>query len=270
VNCFGFVDSGEIDLSEPGKHVYFLGRNSFGKTSVLRAISYLEYGLIPSEHPSFANYEPPSEDTAFIRGTYSVDASGGEGLSATALVDEVIKRFSDTKLEINRDNEKLVVTPSQWETAKSVAALLGHVYEVYSNHIERIRAGGEVAVGKLGNGEYQFYPKGDSFTDYKARRSSINRQINNVQMAFRNEGKPLPKGLAFNFIEGLLFTQFPDIFVFTDRFSLDENLPRSLREEHLGGRQNALTEAFIEILGRDEVAALLRASSMGRITESAE
>ena len=42
-NCFGFVDSREIELGVPGNLVYFPGRNSSGKTSVLRAISYFEH-----------------------------------------------------------------------------------------------------------------------------------------------------------------------------------------------------------------------------------
>ena len=60
-NCFGFVDSGEIDLSEPGNLVYFLGRNSSGKSSVLRAISCFEYGEVPQEYRNFTNYEAPEE-----------------------------------------------------------------------------------------------------------------------------------------------------------------------------------------------------------------
>jgi hypothetical protein len=79
-----------------------------------------------------------------------------------------------------------------------------------------------------------------------------------------------PQGLDFKFIEGLLFMQFPDIFSFTDRFSLDEDLPRSLRKEHLQGGQSALTAAFIDLLGRDKVVALLQASSIGKINSLRE
>ena len=268
-NCFGFVDSDEIDLSEPGNLTYFLGRNSSGKTSVLRAISYLEYGTIPSQHPNFANYEP-TEDSSFIRGTYSVSSEKGKSLSARNIVDSVTKVFRGSHIQVRREDEKFVVAPSGSGAERNVVALLGYVYQVYSNLIERIQAVGEVQVGKLGNGAYQFYAKGDSFTDFKARRDAIRELINNVHSAFRSEGTNPPEQLNFVYIEGLLFTQFPDIFVFTDRFSLDENLPRSLREEHLRDTQNALTDTLIDILGHDKLAALLRANSMGKISSLRE
>jgi predicted ATPase len=61
--------------------------------------------------------------------------------------------------------------------------------------------------------------------------------------------------------------QFPAIYVFTDRFALSEDLPENLREEHLRGRQNALTEAFMDLLNRQALSDFLRASKMKRIDE---
>lgn len=55
-NCFGSVDSNEIDLSHEGNLPYFLDRHSSGKTSVLRALSYLEVEEIPQQNPKFVNY----------------------------------------------------------------------------------------------------------------------------------------------------------------------------------------------------------------------
>lgn len=78
-NCFGFVDSGMIQLSEPGNLVYLLGRNSSGKTSVLRAISYLEHGRVPHEQPNFANYEA-TEGLPHLYARFSVDPSAGRNL----------------------------------------------------------------------------------------------------------------------------------------------------------------------------------------------
>ena len=59
-NRFGSVDSNEIDLSHEGNLNYFLDRNSAGKTSVLRALSYLEVEEIPQQDPKFANYKLPA------------------------------------------------------------------------------------------------------------------------------------------------------------------------------------------------------------------
>jgi len=67
-NCFGFVDFGSIDLDVPGNLVYFLGRNSSGKTSVLRAISFMEHDRARSSaDPGSCRSSPaPSHGQAFF------------------------------------------------------------------------------------------------------------------------------------------------------------------------------------------------------------
>ena len=89
-NCFGFVDSNEIDLSHEGNLIYFLGRNSSGKTSVLRAPSYLEVEEIPQQHPKFANYEVPAGPSV-LRARFSIPSSGTWSLSSNTLVNGVMR-----------------------------------------------------------------------------------------------------------------------------------------------------------------------------------
>ena len=107
LNCFGFVGSGEIELGEPGHLVYFLGRNSSGKTSVLRAISHLEYGEVPAQHPNFVKYETSTEPS-LLRARFSVDPSGRRRLSVETLGNGVIQRFSNTPLQIRRGEDGIL------------------------------------------------------------------------------------------------------------------------------------------------------------------
>lgn len=263
-NCFGFVDSGEIDLSDPGNLVYFLGRNSSGKTSVLRAISCLEYGQVPAQHPRFENYEKP-EKLSFIRGTFSIGSSESRTLSVDNVIGEVIQQFGSTPVQIKQDEDGSFTSTSATRSAIATVALLDHMHKVYSDLVQRILDGGQVSVAKLGSGTYRFFARGDSGEGWQGRRDSVNEHITSARSAFGAEGYQYPAALSFDFVEGLLFKQFPEIFFFTDRFSLGEDLPRSLREEHLRNEQNALTEAFVSILDKNTVRALLGASVRARI-----
>lgn len=264
-NCFGFVDSGEINLSEPGNLVYFLGRNSSGKTSVLRAISCLEYGQVPAQRPRFENYEKP-ESLAFIRGKFSVDPSESYALSVDNVLGEVVQQFGNTPVQIRQDESGSFSSTSATRSGAATAALLNHVCKVYSDLVQRILDGGQVMVGKLGSGLYQFHVKEGNGEDWLSRRDSVDNEITNTKTAFNTDGYQYPAALNFHFIEGLLFKQFPEIFFFTDRFSLGDDLPRSLREEHLRTGQNALTEALVSLLDGNTVRTLLRASIRARIT----
>jgi hypothetical protein len=139
IKCFGFIDSGEIDLSAPGNLVYFLGRNSSGKTSVLRAISHFEHGQVPAQHPNFENYER-TEGLSFARGWFSVDSSGGERLSVDALVRDVVQRLRSTPLEIQQDEESFSVFPTNLRSAPRAVQFLDGVNEFYTDLVKRILA----------------------------------------------------------------------------------------------------------------------------------
>lgn len=263
-NCFGFVDSGEIDFALPNNLVYVLGRNSSGKTSVLRALSCLEHGSTPQDYPRFANYEATA-GLPHLYARFSVDTSAGCGLSAETLTDAVVAQFGSTSLQIRRGEAGSSAGPDT-RSSRAAVPLLDDVFETYSALVERILDGGRVSVAKLGNGAYQFFSAED--TDgkiFRDRRESISSRVSSLQTAFQQDGWPYPAGLDFNFIEGQLFKQFPEIFVFTDRFSLDEGLPRSIRDQHLQQRQNSLTTAFMDLLDQDTLGEFLRASGRGRI-----
>src|SRR5947209_8005176 len=73
--CFGFRDSGHVDLQDPTNLIYILGRNSSGKTSLLTALAHIAPNLIPQAHPNFANFNP-SFVAPYLLGNYRVD--GGD------------------------------------------------------------------------------------------------------------------------------------------------------------------------------------------------
>jgi hypothetical protein len=261
-NCFGFWDSGEIDLGAPGNLVYFLGRNSSGKTSVLRAISYFEYGVVPEQQPNFQNYESIAGKRT-LRARFSVDPSAGHKLSVAPLFDEVIQRFANAGLQAGVNEDGFSVSPSS-QGAKEAAALLDHINECYSDLVKETQDKGEVWIEKVPNGSYKFLTEEDGYESYDQRRETIVARIDESNRQLRNEGKT-PLSLDFDWIEGLPYKQFPEIFFFTERFSLEEDLPRSIRTEHLKGEQNALIEAFLSIIDRQTWMNLLAASGRARL-----
>jgi hypothetical protein len=264
-DCFGFVDSDEITLGTPGNLVYFLGRNSSGKTSVLRSICHFEYGEVPEQHPNFLNYERYGAEP-MLRAYFSVDASSGWTLSVDTLVDNVMERVNSTEVSIQRDENGFAAGPSS-RAAPAAVKLLEQVKDEYLGLVEAIQETGKVWIEKLGDGSYIFLTQADDYADFNHRHSVITGMISRLRTAFQNDGWKYPEGLDFAFIEGLLFKQFPEIFFFTERFSLNDDLPRSIRDEHLSHKQNALTEAFMDLLDKSTLQHFLHAAGRRRIGE---
>ncbi len=268
-NCFGFWDSGEIDLGEPHNLVYFLGRNSSGKTSVLRGISHFEYGKIPQEHSNFANYERIT-GPRLLRARFSLDPSGDRRLSVDNLLDGVVQQVGSTGVEIKQGEDGFSVTvppssPNPSHAVSHVAALLDHIRDVYSALIEQVHAEGQVWIEKLPNGSYKFLAEEGQYESFKQRQESIGTLIRDMNST-RASGGHQQVPVDFSYIEGLLFMQFPEIFFFTDRFSLDEDLPRSLDLNKLQeGQENALLEAFVSLLDRQTLRNLFNAERQQRI-----
>src|SRR5688500_8340510 len=71
INCFGFRDSGEINLIDSKNLILILGRNSSGKSSLLNTISYFEVENNLADKPNFKNFNDsgiePSLNATFIR-----------------------------------------------------------------------------------------------------------------------------------------------------------------------------------------------------------
>lgn len=104
---------------------------------------------------------------------------------------------------------------------------------------------------------------------FEARREAVEEGLGTLKggVKFQVGGGSVRNStpLSLHQIEGQLFKQFPEIFLFTNRFSLDDDLPRSIREGQLGERQNDLTEAFMDLLGQQTLESFLRASGRRRL-----
>ena len=261
-NCFGFRDSEEIDLGAEGNLVYFLGRNSSGKTSVLRAISYFEYGVVPQQQPNFENYER-LVGTRSLQACFSIDSSKGYELSLGSFLGEAIQPFLDAGIQVQQTDDGFSHDPGV-PGAKAAAALLDYVGETYGGLIEQFHKNGHVWVEKRGNGTYRFLTEEGEYESYEQRKESIDSQISSLNAFLGSHGRPqVPSD--FDWIEGLHFKQFPEIFFFGDRFSLRDDLPQSITAEHLKGGHNALTDAFVSMLNVQVLRNMLYASGRNRL-----
>src|SRR5689334_11156960 len=106
VNCFGFHDSGEINLQSEHNFIYLLGRNSSGKSSVLNAIKYFEWGINLSEQQNFKNFNDSGTQSRLVA-TYGLEKSK---LSEEQFKQDLIEAF--TELDLSQEgmtsNPKLV------------------------------------------------------------------------------------------------------------------------------------------------------------------
>lgn len=268
VRCFGFSDSSDIHVGDPGDLVYFLGRNSSGKTSVLRALSSLRFKAVPGEHPNFENYEPP-ENSPFLQARFSIETDErGMSLSIDPIINFVISHFDSLPFTLEKEEDGYV-TESSGAAAQQVATLLNTIERVYTELIEEVSEAGVVWVDKLRDGSYRFLGSGKDHGQLKERREAIQEALGVLEdgASFRVNSGSTQRSRPLNFgqIESRLFRQFPDIFHFTDRFSLDEDLPRSIREEHLRDTQNSLTGAFMDLLDQGTLRQFLQATRRKRI-----
>ena len=249
--------------------MYLLGRNSSRKTSVLKALSAFDSNEIPQDYPRFENYEMSGSNTKpYLIAVYESSSQTKNSLSADNLIHQVIQAFGQTGLSIRKKDDGYHVELTGQRYPK-VGALFDGVHDVYADLIDRIVIG-ETIVEKLGNGSYAFFPQQDSRNVYQDRIAQVGRLIENQL------GAPpmvrVPRGgiqisISAQWIENLLFRQFPEVFEFTNRFSVEDNLPRELTQQHLSPVGSSLTEAFVSLLGPHKLLALLEAKRNSSIRQ---
>lgn len=245
-NCFGFGDSGEVNLDNPHNMLYILGRNSSGKTSLLTAIKYFEHGLTPQDYPNYVNFRPTQERTRMIA-KFSL---GREDLSAEDVLRRMRKKFEGT------------VPESIMEADERLSRLFAETEALYKQFVADVVQQGHVHVEKLGHGAYRFLTSLEDDGDYVARRKTIIDLLNPMFEAPRQyvditRSNTFPIDLDVDVIEGFLFLQFPRIFLFEEYYSLSASLPKRITHELLQGDKNAVQEAFISYLKPDTIKQLL-------------
>ncbi len=245
-NCFGFGDSGEINFDNTHNMFYILGRNSYGKTSLLTAIKYFEHDPTPHDYPNYVNFRPTQERPRMIA-KFSL---GGEDLSTEDLLRRMRKRFEGN------------VPENILEADERVSRLFAETERLYEQFVADVVQRGHLYVEKLGNGAYRFLTSLEDEEDYEARRDTI---IGLLDPMFQSTGQyvdinrtnTFPVNLDVDVIEGFLFLQFPRIFLFEEYYSLSASLPKRITHELLQGDKNAVQEAFISYLNLDTIKQLL-------------
>ena len=241
INCFGFRDSGEINLLSNKNLIYVLGRNSSGKSTLLNAIKHFELYKLPSEHTNFTNFNPSDETPRLISKFIIIKHQ----LSVDNLTDNILNT-----LKITGINESIV------ESSTEIKNYLQLIIDHYSPLISLINSRKEVVVEKLGNGNYKFLLEKSIYNDFDEREKAISnaklKLIDNKGF-FRYNNRNYQFKIDFQDIENSLFNQFPKIYLFNEEYALLDNLPERITIQNIGDQKNNLLNAFIDYLGRDSL-----------------
>lgn len=259
--CFGFRDSGRVDLQDPTNLIYVLGRNSSGKTSFLTALAHFAPSLTPQAHPNFVNFDPSSHEPSLL-GEYRVR----EG---DLTVDAFIKAFLT---RMNELNSGALVTIASNEYQRLRDELTKQLSTLYAALIDRAVSTGSLWVLRTTSGEYQFSPD-LSFKSSTGRRTrQVPALLTNVPtqlgLQVQANGQLLIGGNWQRFlkptpdeIESLLAQQLPMIAWFSKAYSLLDVLPDIIKIEHLAQSPSQLTTALVEYLDKTQVERLLNIHS---------
>ena len=261
INCFGFDDSREIQIHTPENLTYLLGRNSSGKTSVLTALASFEYGRIPSNYPRFTNFESTGKRTA-LRAKFVLEAGDTANGLTSGFIDQVMQAFASTGLQLVATEDGLEIRRGG-QADRQLTTLIEGIATVYSELVRRIVDQGAVWVEKLANGSYIISLKPGDRDGYQERQERMqdwkSAAISQGQVVGAH-GQSHPVTLDPLVVEGYLFKRFPEIYFFTEAFSLGDDLPRALDNRELNNPQNSLTGALVSVLGRGTVRSLLQAN----------
>lgn len=245
--CFGFHDSGTIDMDPPGGLVSFLGRNSSGKTSLLQALRHFESELVPRSYKNFENFNPPS-GPSILTGQF---AGNLDNLDLNSFL-EAVKRY------LVRSG---VPKKALEDHARSLA-LLENIENEYGNLFEVLARAGEAYVNKGPAGAYSFHRRLGETESASKRLRTVAGLLSNAypQGNFQYDNKQIPVKANRSEIENAVFLQFPRIVFFGEAYSLDDDLPDRISQDELGPPGEDLTSVFISFLGEEELRRFLVAN----------
>jgi predicted ATP-dependent endonuclease of OLD family len=245
INCFGFRDSGSLNLKDEHNLIYLLGRNSSGKSSVLNAIKYFEWDVMPSEKPNFQNFNDSGEKRALIA-TYEVGASK---LSEEQFKKDLIKKFSDLR-----------ISEAHIDRNTKLKKLFDTVLGIYTELISRINVAEEITIWKLSDGHYHYLERGNN--EYEQRIKRVSAAIADAKEAgghINLSGSLVAITITWNTFEDLLFLQTPNIYLFNEKFSLREVLPERI-DLNWEQSNNRFLNTFINYLGKEKVNQYLKSN----------
>lgn len=248
-NCFGFHDSGEVDLKDPHNLIYVLGRNSSGKSSFLNAIKYFESGIIPKDQPNFKNFNDSGANPR-LTAEFTVEESD---LSVVSFMESFFEKYK----QVGLDKYAIDYNPK-------LKTLVNTIHAIYQTLIEELIEAKTVRIEKTAEGHYlfsQYHP----FEKYYARHKQVGEAIKATyeqDKAINVRGSlTVVDSLSFNEIEDILFLQFPRILLFNEHYSLRDTLPERITSNNVhAGKDSVMLRAFIDYLDREKVEAFLESN----------
>jgi energy-coupling factor transporter ATP-binding protein EcfA2 len=260
INCFGFIDSGKINLNDPNNFIYILGRNSSGKSSFLNTLKYFGYKVIPENQKNFRNYNvnASKEPPRFIA-EFSISKPFFFKEPFTNGVYSLIKPI---------DND---FNQSHLRSSEIVRSFVNDVVKVYEEFSEKILERKWAKIERDKNGNYSFFIENEGKETYDTRISNLKKlfdkyfTVDNQKSVLLLNQSYRRISLNIEEIEGLLFIRFPQIITFTDRYSLIEELPERITvdtlDEVLNDKNtNSLLKIFIKYLGEENIGQFLKSN----------
>ncbi len=242
INCFGFHDSGDIDLSDPQSLFYVLGRNSSGKSAFLEALDSFRYGIVPSElyTQRFANFEPTEHEPVLVA-TYSI-APGEVDLQ------DMFERIYAHLAEVGITREEVAL-------AETLRELMNEVVGLYAVLVRNIESTQQVRVLKHFTGEYEFSVPGNDF-NFKDRMVSIRPLLEDALGAHSN-------ALNVHQLESFLYPQFPQPLFVTRNLRPADVLPDVITQTELMNMQEGtVLEAFVSYVGYEALPTYVAGSHL--------
>lgn len=245
INCFGFRDSGVVNLINSNDFIYILGRNSSGKSSLLNSIKYFEYGNTPSKMKNFQNFNKPNTQSKLIA-KFSFE---GKKISFQKFVEALEKEFA--KSNIDEQSRKGNTKINQLVEKSKV---------IYENLIAELNKEQKVIIHKLGDGSYHFIQQ--DFSKCETRRAEIEELIKNAKEAdghftVHNSNR-FQFTITADIFDNLLFLQFPQIYIFNEEYSLNDSLSDKIASDW-EDEGNKFEKRFVEYLGKEKVDRFLAA-----------
>ncbi len=260
IDCFGFKDSGWVNLSSKSKHnlFYIIGRNSSGKSTFLRALEAFEYGNTPRDALGFRNYKKVDQD-ARLGATFELRKGD---LSADDLLSDLSTNLLQGKSSIPAD----IISSHE-----PIPNFLASVKELYVQFISGL--GGDFVVEKLEGGRYIYKDESDTYVQRLQQLEQLINQLYNTRQGetqqMRIDNRAFNLGFNAQDIENLLLLQFPKIYYFNKEYDLTSNLPEVITVEHVDkfDEQPEALKTFIEYIGKGEVAEYVRTDDTERQAE---
>jgi putative AbiEii toxin of type IV toxin-antitoxin system len=254
LDCFGFCDSGAVNLRDDSHLIYLLGRNSTGKSAFLDALHALGVNRTPEKDARFRNFNGKGKPGALIA-QFDVDTND---LPFMVFMDEVLARFITSPS----------VDPYLSQNGEYKAKVRGIVDTVQplleSLHEDALKAG-QILVCKSGDGHYRFGTD-DTFSQHSTILSTLRDAVARAfPDGFLQEAGGSRHGVSITAeqIIDRLFVSFSKIIRFEDEYSLSDDLPDSVSEAAAsdGSARGPLLHALLTYLGVEQVRQFLNSDS---------